>query len=75
MARLARAFIGAYLFAWIGVSVPLCQMYVLENSWYCQLMAHDPEYIYLTYRSLSHLAPWIWGINFVCGALAGWLHK
>jgi hypothetical protein len=75
MPRWARAIVGAYLFAWVGVSVPLGQMYVLENSWYCELMAHDPSYIYESYRTLAAMAPWIWCANFVCGAVAGWNYK
>jgi hypothetical protein len=75
MPRWVRAIVGAYLFAWIGISVPLGQMYVLENSWYCELMAHDPSYIYESYRTLAAMAPWIWCANFVCGAIAGWNYK
>jgi len=75
MQRWARAILGAYLFAWVGVSVPLGQMYVLENSWYCELMAHDPAYIYESYRTLAAMAPWVWCVNFVCGAVAGWCYK
>ena len=75
MLKCARAILGGYLFAWVGVSVPLGQMYVLENSWYYELMAHDPSYVYESYRTLAALSPWVWGVNFVCGAVVGWRWK
>jgi len=75
MPRWVRAILCAYLFAWVGVSVPLGQMYVLENSWYRELMAYDPAFIYESYRTLAALSPWVWGVNFVCGAVVGWRWK
>jgi hypothetical protein len=66
-----RALLCGFVFAWMTVSMPLTEFYVLANSPYAQLMAHDVEFGYETARTLSYLLPVLGGINFCVGTVIG----
>ena len=70
-----RALFCGFLFAWMTVSMPLTEMYVLVNSPYEQFMAHDLEFGYETARTLSWLLPVLGAVNFCVGAFVGALWR
>jgi hypothetical protein len=57
------------------VSMPLTEFYVLANSPYAHLMAHDVEFGYETARTMSYLLPILGAINFCVGAVVGALWR
>jgi hypothetical protein len=70
-----RALLCGFVFAWMTVSMPLTEFYVLANSPYAQLMAHDVEFGYETARTLSYLLPILGVINFCVGTVVGALWR
>ena len=70
-----RAVFCGFVCAWMTVSMPLTEFYVLANSPYAHLMAHDVEFGYETARTMSYLLPILGAINFCVGAVVGALWR
>lgn len=67
---LRSLFVG-YFFAWLTVSMPLIELYVLLNLPYEQYMARDVEFEYETIRAFTFLLPRLGVFNFCVGVVAG----
>lgn len=73
--RVLYAVFGAFAAASLTATLPLSEMWLLEQTPYVHTMAHDPVYGYETYRTLSVVVPYIAALNAVMGAWIGWLVK
>ena len=66
-----RSLFVGFVLAWMTVSMPLTEFYVLVNSPYEELMAKDIFYGYETARTFATVLPILSGINFVIGLVVG----
>jgi hypothetical protein len=67
---LRSLFVG-YVFAWLTVSMPLTELYVLLNLPYEQYMARDIEFEYETIRTFTVWLPRLGIFNFCVGTVIG----
>jgi hypothetical protein len=70
-----RALFFGFVFAWMTISMPLTELYVLINSPFEQYMAYDIIYGYETARTFSYLLPAMGACNFCVGAVVGALWR
>jgi len=67
----ARALFVGFVLAWMTVSMPLTELYVLLNLPYEQYMARDVDFEYETIRAFTFLLPRLGVINFCIGVVIG----
>lgn len=70
--RLLYTLFAALAAASLTATLPLSEMWILEQTPYIETMAHDPVYGYETYRTLGIVVPWIAALNAVIGGIVAW---
>jgi hypothetical protein len=70
-----RALFFGFVLAWMTVSMPLAELYVLINSPFEHYMARDLYFGYETARTFSYLLPKLGAMNFCVGVVVGVLWR